>query len=69
MVFKKNEEYFDNEKVKLEEMDVDGKTVLLIDYVYKSQKALIWTDNVYMYKILFEGDYLAEMIKVAQSIE
>ena len=68
-ILKEKDKYFDNETVRIKEINVDQNKYLLIEYVDKSEKILLWDDKTYIYEIMFSGDNLDEMIKIAQSVE
>lgn len=60
--------YFDNTGIKISSIDIHGYTAGLIEYSGHNDKALIWTDGQYIYRIMSYELSRGELIDIAESI-
>ena len=68
-MYKSDEKHFDSESARVREIEFGEYKFLLIEYKNNAEKVLLWDDKMYLYRVVFEGEGIDEMIKVAQSVQ
>ena len=67
-LYNENNIYVDNEAVIIEKIDIHGYEAIIIQSSSKEEKALVWNDGIYVYRITTIGS-IETLISLGESIE
>ncbi len=68
-IIKPNEKFVDNDDVRVTNVDINGNTATVVDYIEKREISIMWNDKEYSYHIFSVECDIATLIKYAQSVE
>lgn len=69
MVLKPNDNYIDNEDVNVTHVKINGNDATVIEYIYKNEAYILWSDGEYSYQIFSTECNPEELIKYAEKVK